>query len=103
MIHVKDSSDLNTNACMFKSHITAVIFFLSLFSEMVDAARKALISRVEELTNERSTLNLELTSCQETINRLEGKTKEMEEETKRFCVLLDLFLFSSSETEFLFL
>lgn len=50
---------------------------------MVDAARKALISRVEELTNERSALNLELTSCQETINRLEGKTKEMEEETKR--------------------
>ncbi|XP_072535703.1 C-Jun-amino-terminal kinase-interacting protein 4 [Salminus brasiliensis] len=51
--------------------------------EMVDAARKALISRVEELTNERSALNLELTSCQETITRLEGKTKEMEEETRR--------------------
>ncbi|XP_053486185.1 C-Jun-amino-terminal kinase-interacting protein 4 [Ictalurus furcatus] len=51
--------------------------------EMVDAARKALISRVEELTNERSALNLELTSCQETINRLESRTKEMEEETKR--------------------
>lgn len=56
---------------------------LSLFREMVDAARKALISRVEELTNERSALNLELTSCQETINRLESRTKEMEEETKR--------------------
>lgn len=51
--------------------------------EMVDAARKALISRVEELTNERSALNLELASCHETITRLEGKTKEMEEETKR--------------------
>ncbi|KAG7336036.1 hypothetical protein KOW79_000729 [Hemibagrus wyckioides] len=51
--------------------------------EMVDAARKALIARVEELTNERSALNLELTSCQETINRLESKTKEMEEEIKR--------------------
>lgn len=50
---------------------------------MVDAARKALISRVEELTNERSALNLELASCCETITRLEGKTKEMEEETKR--------------------
>lgn len=64
-----------------------ILFFsslsLSLFSEMVDAARKALISRVEELTNERSALNLELTSCQETINRLESRTKEMEEETKR--------------------
>lgn len=52
-------------------------------SEMVDAARKALISRVEELTNERSALNLELASCFETITRLEGKNKEMEEETKR--------------------
>ncbi|KAI4877323.1 hypothetical protein NFI96_017307 [Prochilodus magdalenae] len=51
--------------------------------EIVDAARKALISRVEELTSERSALNLELTSSQETIARLEGKTKEMEEETKR--------------------
>lgn len=69
---------------VFKSHNTAAFFFsLSLFSEMVDAARKALIARVEELTNERSALNLELTSCQETINRLESKTKEMEEEIKR--------------------
>lgn len=51
--------------------------------EMVDTARKALISRVEELTNERSALNLELASCLETITRLEGKTKEMEEESKR--------------------
>ena len=56
--------------------------FLSL-SEMVDAARKALICRVEELTNERSTLNLEVRSSQETIARLEGKMREMEEETKR--------------------
>ncbi|XP_012684639.2 C-Jun-amino-terminal kinase-interacting protein 4 [Clupea harengus] len=51
--------------------------------EMVDAARKALICRVEELTNERSTLNLEVRSSQETIARLEGKMREMEEETKR--------------------
>ncbi|XP_057196636.1 C-Jun-amino-terminal kinase-interacting protein 4 [Triplophysa rosa] len=57
--------------------------------EMVDAARKALISRVEELTNERSALNLELASCRETITRLEGKTKEMEEETKRLRKELD--------------
>ncbi|XP_030640369.1 C-Jun-amino-terminal kinase-interacting protein 4 [Chanos chanos] len=51
--------------------------------EMVDVARKALISRVEELTNERAALSLELTSCRETIARLEGRAKEMEEETKR--------------------
>ncbi|XP_034144666.1 C-Jun-amino-terminal kinase-interacting protein 3 isoform X2 [Esox lucius] len=51
--------------------------------ELVDAARKALISRVEELTNERSALKLELTSCQESITRFEGRMKEVEEETKR--------------------
>uniref|UniRef100_A0A8C1RFC2 Si:dkey-17m8.1 n=2 Tax=Cyprinus carpio TaxID=7962 RepID=A0A8C1RFC2_CYPCA len=51
--------------------------------EMVDAARKALISRVEELTSERSALNMELDSSRETISRLEGKTKEMEDEIKR--------------------
>ncbi|XP_035269719.1 C-Jun-amino-terminal kinase-interacting protein 4 [Anguilla anguilla] len=51
--------------------------------ELVEAARKALISRVEELTNERSALSLEVESCQETITRLEGRTREMEEETKR--------------------
>lgn len=67
----------------FFLNIIQLQFFHSLFSEMVDAARKALISRVEELTNERSALKLELTSCQETINRLGGKTKEMEEEAKR--------------------
>ncbi|KAM9404781.1 C-Jun-amino-terminal kinase-interacting protein 4 isoform 2-T3 [Salvelinus alpinus] len=39
--------------------------------ELVNAARKALISRVEELTNERSAL------------KVEGRMKEMEEETKR--------------------
>ncbi|XP_042628200.1 C-Jun-amino-terminal kinase-interacting protein 4-like isoform X2 [Cyprinus carpio] len=51
--------------------------------EMVDTARKALISRVEELTSERSALSMELDSCRETISRLEGKTKEMEDEIKR--------------------
>ncbi|KAL2084114.1 hypothetical protein ACEWY4_019632 [Coilia grayii] len=51
--------------------------------EMVDAARKALICRVEELTNERSALHLEVSSSQETIARLEGRMREMEEETKR--------------------
>ncbi|XP_035616267.1 C-Jun-amino-terminal kinase-interacting protein 3-like isoform X2 [Oncorhynchus keta] len=51
--------------------------------ELVNAARKALISRVEELTNERSALKVEVTSCQETVTRLAGRMKEMEEETKR--------------------
>ncbi|KAM3849573.1 C-Jun-amino-terminal kinase-interacting protein 4-like [Diretmus argenteus] len=51
--------------------------------ELVDAARKALISRVEELTNDRSALKLEVTSLQETVSRLESRMKEMEEETKR--------------------
>nr|XP_046170040.1 C-Jun-amino-terminal kinase-interacting protein 4 isoform X1 [Oncorhynchus gorbuscha]XP_046170041.1 C-Jun-amino-terminal kinase-interacting protein 4 isoform X1 [Oncorhynchus gorbuscha]XP_046170042.1 C-Jun-amino-terminal kinase-interacting protein 4 isoform X1 [Oncorhynchus gorbuscha] len=51
--------------------------------ELVNAARKALISRVEELTNERSALKVEVTSCQETVTRLVGRMKEMEEETKR--------------------
>ncbi|KAJ8287837.1 hypothetical protein COCON_G00004960 [Conger conger] len=51
--------------------------------ELVEAARKALISRVEELTNERSALSLEVETCQETVTRLEGRMREMEEETKR--------------------
>ncbi|KAM6968361.1 C-Jun-amino-terminal kinase-interacting protein 3 [Aplochiton taeniatus] len=51
--------------------------------ELVDAARKALISRVEELTNDRSALKLEVTSLQETVIRLEGRMKEMDEEARR--------------------
>ncbi|KAJ8289926.1 hypothetical protein GJAV_G00006830 [Gymnothorax javanicus] len=51
--------------------------------ELVDGARKALISRVEELSNERAALTLEVESSQETITRLEGRMREMEEETKR--------------------
>ncbi|KAJ8355022.1 hypothetical protein SKAU_G00225890 [Synaphobranchus kaupii] len=51
--------------------------------EVVEAARRALISRVEELTNERSALSLEVGSCQETVTRLGGRMREMEEETKR--------------------
>jgi uncharacterized protein YlxW (UPF0749 family) len=54
----------------------------------VNAARKALISRVEELTNERSALKVEVTSCQETVTRLAGRMKEMEEETKRYTTLV---------------
>lgn len=52
-------------------------------SEMVDTARKALIWRVVELTDDRFTLQLEVSSLQETVSRLEGRIKEKEEETKR--------------------
>uniref|UniRef100_A0A3Q3J721 RH2 domain-containing protein n=1 Tax=Monopterus albus TaxID=43700 RepID=A0A3Q3J721_MONAL len=51
-------------------------------TELVEAARKALISRVVELTDDRSALKLEVTSLQETVSRLEGRMKEKEEETK---------------------
>ncbi|KAM9852664.1 C-Jun-amino-terminal kinase-interacting protein 4 isoform 2-T2 [Aulostomus maculatus] len=51
--------------------------------ELVEAARKALLSRVVELTDDRSALNLEVTSLQETVFRLEGRMKEKEEEIKR--------------------
>ncbi|XP_068591814.1 C-Jun-amino-terminal kinase-interacting protein 4 isoform X2 [Cebidichthys violaceus] len=56
---------------------------LKVTHELVDAARKALISRVVELTDDRSALKLEVTSLQETVSRLEGRIKEKEEETKR--------------------
>ncbi|KAF7666827.1 hypothetical protein LDENG_00089390 [Lucifuga dentata] len=56
---------------------------LKVTHEAVDAARKALISRVAELTDDRSALQLEVTSLQETISRLESRMKEKEEETKR--------------------
>ncbi|XP_069038684.1 LOW QUALITY PROTEIN: C-Jun-amino-terminal kinase-interacting protein 4 [Lepisosteus oculatus] len=57
--------------------------------ELVDTARRALISRVEELTNERAALSLEVGSAQETVARLEGKLKEMEEEVRRLRKELD--------------
>ncbi|KAL3060061.1 hypothetical protein OYC64_014620 [Pagothenia borchgrevinki] len=56
---------------------------LKVTHELVEAARKALISRVVELTDDRSALTLEVTSLQETASRLEGRMKEKEEETKR--------------------
>ncbi|XP_029928230.1 C-Jun-amino-terminal kinase-interacting protein 4 isoform X2 [Myripristis murdjan] len=59
--------------------------------ELVDAARKALISRVEELTNDRSALQMEVTTLQETVSRLESRMKEMEEETKRLRKELEVF------------
>ncbi|XP_054477266.1 C-Jun-amino-terminal kinase-interacting protein 4 isoform X2 [Anoplopoma fimbria] len=56
---------------------------LKVTHELVDSARKALISRVVELTDDRSALQLEVTSLEETASRLEGRMKEKEEETKR--------------------
>ncbi|XP_034409069.1 C-Jun-amino-terminal kinase-interacting protein 4 isoform X2 [Cyclopterus lumpus] len=56
---------------------------LKVNQESVDAARKALISRVVELTDDRSALQLEGTSLQGTASRLEGRVKEKEEEIKR--------------------
>lgn len=57
-------------------------------SESVDVARKALISRVVELTDERSALQRELTSVQETVARAEGRMKEKEDEAKRSGVVM---------------
>uniref|UniRef100_A0A3Q1GPD2 C-Jun-amino-terminal kinase-interacting protein 3-like n=1 Tax=Acanthochromis polyacanthus TaxID=80966 RepID=A0A3Q1GPD2_9TELE len=56
---------------------------LKVTHELIEAARKALISRVVELTDDRSALKLEVASLQETVSRLEGRMKEKEEETKR--------------------
>ncbi|XP_058874306.1 C-Jun-amino-terminal kinase-interacting protein 4 isoform X2 [Acipenser ruthenus] len=50
---------------------------------VLDAARRALISRVEELTNERATLGLEAESLRDTATRLEGRLKDSEEEVRR--------------------
>ncbi|XP_063342093.1 C-Jun-amino-terminal kinase-interacting protein 3 isoform X2 [Pelmatolapia mariae] len=56
---------------------------LKVTHELVETARKALISRVVELTDERSALKLEVETLRETLCRLEGRVKEKEEETKR--------------------
>uniref|UniRef100_UPI0037E90D93 C-Jun-amino-terminal kinase-interacting protein 4 isoform X2 n=1 Tax=Semicossyphus pulcher TaxID=241346 RepID=UPI0037E90D93 len=56
---------------------------LKVTHELVEAARKVLISRVVELTDDRSALQLEVSALQETVSRLEGRVKEKEEETKR--------------------
>lgn len=62
------------------------------FSELVDTARKTLIWRVVELTDDRFTLRLEVSSLQESVSRLEGRIKEKEEETKRSEIYLFLFV-----------
>nr|XP_046256072.1 C-Jun-amino-terminal kinase-interacting protein 4 [Scatophagus argus] len=56
---------------------------LKVTHELTEAARKAVISRVVELTDDRSALQLEVSSLQETVSRLEGRLKEKEEEIKR--------------------
>ncbi|XP_029359803.1 C-Jun-amino-terminal kinase-interacting protein 3 [Echeneis naucrates] len=56
---------------------------LKVTHELVEVARKVLISRVVELTDDRSALKLEVASLQETVSRLEGRMKEKEEEIKR--------------------
>lgn len=50
---------------------------------MVEAARKALIARVVELSDDRSALMLEVSTLQEAVARLEGRVKEKDEEIKR--------------------
>ncbi|KAK2844700.1 hypothetical protein Q5P01_011359 [Channa striata] len=62
---------------------------LKVTNELAEAARKALISRVVELTDDRTALKLEVTSLQETVLRLEGRMKEREEEMKRLRKELD--------------
>ncbi|XP_061573005.1 C-Jun-amino-terminal kinase-interacting protein 3 isoform X2 [Cololabis saira] len=59
--------------------------------DLAEAARKALISRVGELTDDRSALILEVTTLQETVSRLEGRMKEKEEELKRLRKELEEF------------
>lgn len=53
-------------------------------SELIEFARKSLISRVVEVTDDRTALKLEVSSLQETVSRLEGRIKEREEEAKRY-------------------
>lgn len=63
------------------------LIFLTLFfccSELIEFARKSVISRVVELTDDRTALKLEVSSLQETVSRLESRIKEREEEAKRF-------------------
>ncbi|XP_013868117.1 C-Jun-amino-terminal kinase-interacting protein 3 isoform X2 [Austrofundulus limnaeus] len=56
---------------------------LKIIHEMVEAARKALISRVVELSDDCSALMLEVSTLQEAVARLEGRVKERDEEVKR--------------------
>ncbi|KAK7886332.1 hypothetical protein WMY93_025953 [Mugilogobius chulae] len=70
---------------------------LKVAHELVDVARKSLISRVVELTDDRSALQLELSSLQETVTRLDNRLKEKEEEIKRLKVDLEAFQSADSD------
>ncbi|KAF6735182.1 C-Jun-amino-terminal kinase-interacting protein 3 [Oryzias melastigma] len=56
---------------------------LKVIHDQAETARKALLSRVVELTDDRSALMMEVATLQETLSRLEGRMKEKEEELKR--------------------
>lgn len=56
---------------------------LKVLHETVEAARKALIARVVELTDDRSALTLEVATLQEHVAHVEGRLKEKEEEIRR--------------------
>lgn len=84
------SDEWNSEWTLNYSTLCYSLSFFSFYifnSELVDAARKALISRVVELTDDRSALLLEVTSLQETVSRLEGRMKEKEEEAKKYAVI----------------
>ncbi|KAM4735484.1 C-Jun-amino-terminal kinase-interacting protein 4 [Anableps anableps] len=56
---------------------------LKVLHESVEAARKALISRVVELTDDRSALTLKVATLRENVVHVEGRLKEKEEEIRR--------------------
>ncbi|XP_024123178.1 C-Jun-amino-terminal kinase-interacting protein 4 isoform X1 [Oryzias melastigma] len=63
--------------------ILALYEDLKVIHDQAETARKALLSRVVELTDDRSALMMEVATLQETLSRLEGRMKEKEEELKR--------------------
>lgn len=79
---------------------SVVLIFSTLFfccSELIEFARKSVISRVVELTDDRTALKLEVSSLQETVSRLESRIKEREEEAKRF-ETFDIVIFYRNAT-----
>lgn len=70
---------------------SSMMMCFSPLSEMAETARKALLSRVVELTDDRSALIMEVATLQETVSRLEGRMKEKEEELKRCSGLIRNF------------
>ncbi|XP_072316415.1 C-Jun-amino-terminal kinase-interacting protein 4 [Eucyclogobius newberryi] len=70
---------------------------LKVAHELVEIARKSVISRVVELTDDRSALQLELGLLQETVARLDNRLKEKEDEIKRLKVDLEAFQSADSD------